>query len=1001
MSPKSTAKATAAKVKKTDVKKKGQPLDEDDLSLYDIKDWLLTNAGANKANAALYQEFSANIEYLKSLSAFQDWESPEQLKITKDTDKEVGAFMAPFNQKECEKSLSNNANVYVSAVPFPYFQIHYSAQPGVQLSRGQIQQAIDDDSTTFELFPMQHVAVTSTQTDFRELTCISPEETRIAKVGNFVRRHKAGMFTGDDEWEFRRIMYCIPTQIFKMDSVMKRYFKAIMCRRLIVKQGRLVKRSASQVVDEIMSLWRSKSTPGVKCTAVKIMEMYKANLGDGDAEDDPDLQMSAGLIGDALIIQKLIKDIAELNLILQNGDETLLSNSPFFAMNNLAALAKKHKTTPDLKFAMEMVLDMCIENPGHVAASQLSPRNDVGLFDVFVFKNNMKSILLDSTLEDMAIPVEEKSKFRECLSSVSVMRQHLGGNQNQKQSSLPAKTMPFLSGSTQAGEHFFIEAIKWIYGHCKDDIIMDHCRNNRKARDVVKLPPLVDLLKSYNDEAQKLVEADADAPDALVNSSESEVEFSGDSLPAASTGNLASTLTKSKSRGIHCHGEVLCSHIDGTPIFATNLDKPTLVAIKAHLQDCVGIIDRECLFVVPDKDASEDEIASIIRNCGAIDNYKNKRTAVVYEVGTSGVAACNSSRNPPPYRKDHFEKLIKAALHSRLPEGGKATCISPMDEFYIYDCKKSGNHNSMKAVFNHNKMRMSMADPKILLNVFDQDTAMLRASRSIPHNAGFAITNVMEHQQTLVISSENFGKDLIVKDRKHFGGKNNSANIGFVKLEGPSSPQEFRATPEEKLDIIGTENTVNLSSANYVSAEQDPGYVSEAGKPEPVFWQSLPETLWEEMIHSYDWERVVHLTTGNGALALASCKTRTPGIFVCHTDAHKKAVRKHVIKQLFRVKQDPSESMFDPTLVTLLEALGQKAIATTPEKKAKGNAKNTPDKTEPNTEGVGKKRKAVSQSGKKSRQGGKRKKGMDGNPAAKSGSDDQSSGEAWSTDDAD
>ena len=89
----------------------------------------------------------------------------------------------------------------------------------------------------------------------------------------------------------------------------------------------------------------------------------------------------------------------------------------------------------------------------------------------------------------------------------------------------------------------------------------------------------------------------------------------------------------------------------------------------------------------------------------------------------------------------------------------------------------------------------------------------------------------------------------------------------------------------------------------------------------------------------------------------------------------KKAVRKHVIRQLFRVKQDPSESMFDPTLVTLLEALGQKAIATTPEKKAKGNAQNTPDKTEPNAEGVGKKKKAVSQSGKKIQAGRKEEKG--------------------------
>ena len=74
--------------------------------------------------------------------------------------------------------------------------------------------------------------------------------------------------------------------------------------------------------------------------------------------------------------------------------------------------------------------------------------------------------------------------------------------------------------------------------------------------------------------------------------------------------------------------------------------------------------------------------------------------------------------------------------------------------------------------------------------------------------------------------------------------------------------------------------------------------------------------------------------------------------------------------------------------------------ATTPDKKAKGKAKTTPDKTELDTEGDGKKKEAGLQSGKK-KKGAKRQKGMDGNQA-KSGSDDQSAGdESWSADDAD
>ena len=82
-------------------------------------------------------------------------------------------------------------------------------------------------------------------------------------------------------------------------------------------------------------------------------------------------------------------------------------------------------------------------------------------------------------------------------------------------------------------------------------------------------------------------------------------------------------------------------------------------------------------------------------------------------------------------------------------------------------------------------------------------------------------------------------------------------------------------------------------------------------------------------------------------MALACCMTRTPGVFICHTEAHAKALRKHVIQQLFRMKQSADDGVYDPGLITLLETL-PKDVEATPIKQAKSTPGNvTPSKVTP------------------------------------------------------
>ena len=109
----------------------------------------------------------------------------------------------------------------------------------------------------------------------------------------------------------------------------------------------------------------------------------------------------------------------------------------------------------------------------------------------------------------------------------------------------------------------------------------------------------------------------------------------------------------------------------------------------------------------------------------------------------------------------------------------------------------------------------------------------------------------------------------------------------------------------------------------------------------------MPPQLGLEMLHSYSLERICHLTAGNGWMALACCMTRTPGVFICHTEEHAKKLRRHVIQQMFRMKQSADDGVYDPNLIALLDSI-PKDVDSTPIKEKKSTAGNvTPPKVTP------------------------------------------------------
>ena len=96
--------------------------------------------------------------------------------------------------------------------------------------------------------------------------------------------------TDENTWQFRRVLYSVPVTILVEDNKDTQFFHAVKVRRDIMKMATLVRRSGSQVVDEIMSLVRahSQNKKDGKATAQSILKLYQDNLGDSGKENDND-----------------------------------------------------------------------------------------------------------------------------------------------------------------------------------------------------------------------------------------------------------------------------------------------------------------------------------------------------------------------------------------------------------------------------------------------------------------------------------------------------------------------------------------------------------------------------------------------------------------------------------------------------------------------------------------------------------------------------------------
>ena len=488
-------------------------------------------------------------------------------------------------------------------------------------------------------------------------------------------------------------------------------------------------------------------------------------------------------------------------------------------------------------------------------------------------------------MEEIEISVDERNKLKDCLRTHQSFRKTIGYATGAKAAINPDKKISFLAGTTPAAEELFQLAADMIYSRTWDKTYHAAILERQYAKDVMRQSPAKELFEVIKEKAteEKTKTALPDAAsDVECAGSASEQEAEEKKIVKKFLGQSPTKQKPAKDGGDPDRGTHIGTILGGEELWSKDLKPELARQIMAVLDKCIEIVDRDCGFIVGEHDDSEAVIAEKIRKHSFIGKCPDKKTAVVYGVGSSGSSQANPSNNPPPFRREHQEKCTKAMLNSREEDGQKSQSISAKDQYYIFDMRREGNHANFAGAFTHNKSRMAMATPKKLMIIYEQESVLQRAKRV----RGFATTTHMENQGCVIISRDTLGHDLDVRGRLHLEGDNRSTNFYPVKALSYEHQFEFLCYPKDRETIIGKENVVGLSGSAY---NTESNFASNPNKKEPCFFFENPYTLGMEMIHAYNWQRIVHFTAGNGWLATAgysnACARR---LRVLHRDAQKR-----------------------------------------------------------------------------------------------------------------
>ena len=266
-------------------------------------------------------------------------------------------------------------------------------------------------------------------------------------------------------------------------------------------------------------------------------------------------------------------------------------------------------------------------------------------------------------MEEIDISVDERNKLKDCLRSHQSFRKTIGYATGAKAAINPDKKASFLAGTTPAAEELFLTCAELIYSRTWDIPLPARLvRRQEYARGCHA--GIARKGHSLNPSMTKAsVETGEDRPPDAASDVEcagSASEQEAEEQKRSSRRSWAWRRSPAKAhreagqgwwrpdRGTHI-GTILA----GEELWSKDLKPELARQIWRFLRQCIEIVDRDCgVHRCRSTTIPRAVIAAKIReHSDSIGECPDKRTAVVYCVGSSGSSQKNPSNNPPPFRR--------------------------------------------------------------------------------------------------------------------------------------------------------------------------------------------------------------------------------------------------------------------------------------------------------------------------------------------------------------
>jgi len=320
---------------------------------------------------------------------------------------------------------------------------------------------------------------------------------------------------------------------------------------------------------------------------------------------------------------------------------------------------------------------------------------------------------------------------------------------------------------------------------------------------------------------------------------------------------------------------------------------------------------------------------------GGIDGY----VVALYDLKASGEHSKRPSSQPPPLRREHATKMVRAFLRSRLSPStddidNHKVPIHSGDMLVFLDGGRPSFHGPLQS-----GMKGSARTSRTLNLVYSEE-ALLKRRRlgsQLGKNCARGFMTLKQLEQVLLVTAEDAAK-LGKRANKYFEGSTTGdvlAPIGVPDLQSPI--ETWRLTVGEKRHMMGDARSMGqavTAEKTVADGSSSTALVRDDDQVEPMnFEQMLPE-VYGEVLYRAGAKAVIDLTCSDGVLAAECLTLSIPYLGMCYSPQHAAALGARLSSVVFRKFVTENSGIYKSALASMLS---KKIVGCRPKRNCSGH----------------------------------------------------------------